>query len=63
MRAQGDYGSGIRGSKTSGVPSEWMTVAEMRECMHVGRTKAYELSSSDSFSPPAYFGAQLTCGE
>lgn len=43
MRAQGDYGSDIRGSQASGIPSEWMTVAEMREYMHAGRTKAYEL--------------------
>lgn len=43
MRAQSDYGSDTRGSQASGIPSEWMTVAEMREYMHAGRTKAYEL--------------------
>lgn len=43
MRAQSDYGSDTRDSKASGVPSEWMTVAEMQEYMHAGRTKAYEL--------------------
>lgn len=43
MRAQSDYGSDARGGQASGGPSEWMTVAEMQEYMHVGRTKAYEL--------------------
>lgn len=43
MRAQGDYGSDARGGQASGGPSEWMTVAEMQEYMHAGRTKAYEL--------------------
>lgn len=43
MRAQSDYGSDTRSSQVSGAPSEWMTVAEMQEYMHAGRTKAYEL--------------------
>lgn len=43
MRAQSDYGSDARGGQASGSPSEWMTVAEMQEYMHAGRTKAYEL--------------------
>lgn len=32
-----------QGGQPSSEAGEWMTVAEMREYMHAGRTKAYEL--------------------
>ena len=43
MKPQCDCGSSAQKGQVAGGPSEWMTVAEMQEYMHAGRTKAYEL--------------------
>lgn len=43
MRPQSDCGSNAQSGQVAGGPSELMTVAEMQEYMHAGRTKAYEL--------------------
>lgn len=43
MRPQSDCGSSVRDGQVAGDPSEWMTVDEMQEYMHTGRTKAFEL--------------------
>lgn len=44
MRPQSDCGGNARSGQVEGGPSEWMTVAELQEYMHAGRTKAYELT-------------------
>lgn len=43
MGLQSDCGSNTQNRQAADVPSEWVTVAEMQEYMHAGRTKAYEL--------------------
>lgn len=43
MSPYGDNGTYARGERVPSGPGEWMTVAEMQEYMHAGRTKAYEL--------------------
>jgi len=43
MRPQSDCSGCANQSQATSGPSEWMTVAEMQEYMHAGRTKAYEL--------------------
>lgn len=43
MKPQCDCGSSTQKGQVAGGPSEWMTVAEMQEYIHAGRTKAYEL--------------------
>lgn len=43
MRPQSDCSGCTDQNQAVSGPSEWMTVAEMQEYMHAGRTKAYEL--------------------
>ena len=43
MRPQSDCSGCTDQNQAVSGPSEWMTVAEMQEYMHAGRTKAYEV--------------------
>lgn len=51
MRPQSDCSGCTDQNQAASGPSEWMTVAEMQEYMHAGRTKAYELIKAGEENP------------